>query len=174
MDELQHECGIAAVYHLNSDDLSPLIPRLRGPDRTVIDPATEEPSVVRNRALRLVPGMLLDMQNRGQLAAGITSFNARRLQLIQTHKDVGGVAEVFRMNHEDRYKQLMAEHAGQAAIGHVRYATCGKDDPTYAQPFERHHIAQVKMVQLRIQRATGKLPRTPRRNPENHRFSSHP
>jgi amidophosphoribosyltransferase len=88
--------------------------------------------------------MLLDMQNRGQLAAGITSFNARRLQLIQTHKDVGGVAEVFRMNHEDRYKQLMAEHAGQAAIGHVRYATCGKDDPTYAQPFERHHIARSK------------------------------
>jgi amidophosphoribosyltransferase len=144
MDELQHECGIAAIYHLNSDGLSPLIPRLRRADRTVIDPATEDPSAVRNRASRLVPGMLLDMQNRGQLAAGITSFNARRLQLIQTHKDVGGVAEVFRMNHEDRYKQLMAEHAGQAAIGHVRYATCGKDDPTYAQPFERHHIARSK------------------------------
>ncbi len=48
------------------------------------------------------------------------------------------------MNHEDRYKALMAEHAGQAAIGHVRYATCGKDDPTYAQPFERQHIAKSK------------------------------
>jgi amidophosphoribosyltransferase len=144
MDELHHECGIAAVYHLNTGGLSPLIPKLRRPDRSVVDPASEDPATVRNRASRLVPGMLLDMQNRGQLAAGITSFSASRLQLIQTHKDVGGVAEVFRMNHEDRYKQLMAEHAGQAAIGHVRYATCGKDDPTYAQPFERHHIARSK------------------------------
>ncbi len=144
MDELQHECGVAAVYHLNSGVISPLIPRLRAKDRTLVDPATEDPLVVRNRASRLVPGMLLDMQNRGQLAAGITSYNPQRLQLIQTHKDVGGVAEVFRMNHEDRYKQLMAEHAGQAAIGHVRYATCGKDDPSYAQPFERQHIARSK------------------------------
>jgi amidophosphoribosyltransferase len=144
MDELHHECGIAAVYHLNTGGLSRIIPKLRGPDRTVVDPATEDPAAVRNRASRLVPGMLLDMQNRGQLAAGITSYNAQRLQLIQTHKDVGGVAEVFRMNHEDRYKRLMNELAGQAAIGHVRYATCGKDDPSYAQPFERHHIARSK------------------------------
>jgi amidophosphoribosyltransferase len=88
--------------------------------------------------------MLLDMQNRGQLAAGLTSYNPARLQLLQTRKDVGGVAEVFRMNHEIAYKELMAEHAGQAAIGHVRYATCGKDDPSYAQPFERQHIARSK------------------------------
>ena len=27
--------------------------------------------------------------------------------------------------------------SGCAAIGHVRYATCGKDDVNYAQPFER-------------------------------------
>lgn len=144
MDELQHECGVAAVYHLNSGDLSPLIPRLRTKDKKTVDPATEVAQDVRNRASRLIPGMLLDMQNRGQLAAGLTSYNPARLQLLQTHKDVGGVAEVFRMNHEDRYKALMAEHAGQAAIGHVRYATCGKDDPTYAQPFERQHIARSK------------------------------
>lgn len=144
MDELNHECGVAAVYHLNSGGISPLIPKLRRKDKTFTDPTTEDPVAVRNRASRLVPGMLLDMQNRGQLAAGITSYNPQRLQLIQTHKDVGGVAEVFRMNHEDRYKNLMAEHAGQAAIGHVRYATCGKDDPVYAQPFERQHIARSK------------------------------
>ena len=144
MDELQHECGVAAVYHLNSGDLSPLIPKLRRKDKSFIDPATEDPQTVRNRASRLIPGMLLDMQNRGQLAAGLTSYNPARLQLIQTRKDVGGVAEVFRMNHEVAYKELMAEHAGQAAIGHVRYATCGKDDPSYAQPFERQHIARSK------------------------------
>jgi amidophosphoribosyltransferase len=144
MDELQHECGVAAVYHLNSGDLSPLIPKLRRKDKSFIDPATEDPQTVRNRASRLIPGMLLDMQNRGQLAAGLTSYNPARLQLLQTRKDVGGVAEVFRMNHEVAYKELMAEHAGQAAIGHVRYATCGKDDPSYAQPFERQHIARSK------------------------------
>ena len=97
-----HECGVAAVYHLNNAGLSPLIPRLKLPDRTVVDPATEDPQTVRNRASRLVPGMLLDMQNRGQLAAGITSYSSSRLQLLHTHKDVGGVPEVFRLNHEDR------------------------------------------------------------------------
>jgi amidophosphoribosyltransferase len=142
--DVQHECGVAAVYHLNSGDLSPLIPKLRRKDKSFIDPATEDAQTVRNRASRLIPGMLLDMQNRGQLAAGLTSYNPARLQLLQTRKDVGGVAEVFRMNHEGPYKELMAEHAGQAAIGHVRYATCGKDDPSYAQPFERQHIARSK------------------------------
>jgi amidophosphoribosyltransferase len=33
----------------------------------------------------------------------------------------------------------MREYAGRAAIGHVRYATCGATDRSYAQPFERHH-----------------------------------
>ena len=33
----------------------------------------------------------------------------------------------------------MEEYAGRAAIGHVRYATCGANDRSYAQPFERHH-----------------------------------
>ncbi len=75
MDELQHECGVAAVYHLNSGDLSPLIPRLRTKDKKTVDPSTEDPQDVRNRASRLIPGMLLDMQNRGQLAAGLTSYN---------------------------------------------------------------------------------------------------
>ena len=32
-----------------------------------------------------------------------------------------------------------SEYAGRAAIGHVRYATCGANDRSYAQPFERHH-----------------------------------
>ncbi len=127
MDDLYHECGVAAVYHLNSPTVSHLIP---GGDIKCTS--------------RLIPGMLLDMQNRGQLAAGFTTFNPDRPQLIDTHKDVGGVAEVFRMNRTERYLSLMNEYAGYAAIGHVRYATCGKDDRSYAQPFERHHIARSK------------------------------
>lgn len=127
MDELFHECGIAAVSHLPSETPSSMVP-------------DQDP----NQASRLIPGMLLDMQNRGQLAAGFTTYDPDRLQLIDTHKDVGGVAEVFRMNHQAKYMSLMKEYAGRAAIGHVRYATCGKDDKSYAQPFERHHIARSK------------------------------
>ena len=127
MDELRHECGIAAVYHLNSDTVSPLVPSG--------DPLGTS---------RMVPRMLLDMQNRGQLAAGFTTWRPDRSQIIDTHKDVGGVAEVFRMNHSGQFRRLMDEYAGRAAIGHVRYATCGPDDRSYAQPFERHHIARSK------------------------------
>ena len=127
MDELFHECGIAAVCHLDTDDHSDLVPNS--------DP---------EQSSRLIPGMLLDMQNRGQLAAGFTTYNPNRLQIIDTHKNVGGVAEVFCMNHQQKYLKLMKEDAGYAAIGHVRYATCGRDDRSYAQPFERHHIARSK------------------------------
>lgn len=88
--------------------------------------------------------MLLDIQNRGQLAAGMTTYNPRRRQLIDTHKEVGTVSEVFRLNHRGKFQSLMDEYAGSAAIGHCRYATCGRDDRSYAQPFERHHIRKHK------------------------------
>lgn len=127
MAELFHECGIAAVYHLTDRDVSPLAPK-EGP----------------RQVSRLMPRLLLDVQNRGQLAAGMTTYNARRSQLIDTFKDVGTVTEVFRLNHQQKMEAIMREYAGPAAIGHVRYATCGKDDRSYAQPFERHHIQRSK------------------------------
>ena len=127
MSELNHECGIAAIYHLPSDEVSPLCP--------MDDP---------NQASRLLPRMLQDIQNRGQLAAGMTSFNPDREQLIDTHKDIGVVTEVFRLAHRAKAESLMREYAGRAAIGHVRYATCGRDDRSYAQPFERHHLEKRK------------------------------
>jgi amidophosphoribosyltransferase len=127
MAELHHECGIVAVYHLPGRGVSPLVPS-GDPDQ----------------AARLVPRMLLDVQNRGQLAAGMTTYNVNRNQLIDTHKEVGSVAEVFHLNHAVEYEKLMVKYAGSAAIGHVRYATCGKDDRSYAQPFERHHIEKPK------------------------------
>ena len=91
-----------------------------------------------------MPRLLLDIQNRGQLAAGMTTYNPRRNQLIATYKDVGSVSEVFRLSHRGKFESLMDEYAGRAAIGHVRYATCGQDDRGYAQPFERHHIKKHK------------------------------
>ena len=127
MSDLHDECGVAAVYHLPGRGVSPLCPE-QGP---------EEIS-------RLVPRMLLDIQNRGQLAAGMTTYNPNRHQLIDTHKEVGNVSEVFRLNHRGKYENLMQEYIGRAAIGHVRYATCGQDDRSYAQPFERHHIKKHK------------------------------
>ena len=93
---------------------------------------------------RLMPRMLLDIQNRGQLSAGMTTFNPDRNQLIDTYKELGGVSEVFRLNHRGKYESLMSEYAGRAAIGHVRYATCGAEDRSYAQPFERHHLQKHK------------------------------
>ena len=127
MSELFHECGVAAVYHLRGRGKSPLCPE-QGPDEVS----------------RLIPRMLLDMQNRGQLAAGMTSFNPHRNQLIDTYKELGGVGEVFRLNHRGKFESLMRDYAGRAAIGHVRYATCGADDRSYAQPFERHHVQKHK------------------------------
>ncbi|HIQ21957.1 MAG TPA: amidophosphoribosyltransferase, partial [Planctomycetes bacterium] len=127
MNELREECGVAAIYHLPSDRVSPLCP----------GPTPED-------VAKLMPQILLDIQNRGQLAAGLTSYHPRRKQLIDTHKDVGTVTEVFRMNHQGKFESLMSRYAGRAAIGHVRYATCGQDDRSYAQPFERHHIRKHK------------------------------
>jgi amidophosphoribosyltransferase len=83
--------------------------------------------------------MLLDLQNRGQLAAGFTTFNPQREKLLDTYKQIGTVIEAFRLNHQAKYDSLMREYAGRAAIGHVRYATCGASDRSYAQPFERFH-----------------------------------
>src|SRR5690606_4226935 len=48
------------------------------------------------------------------------------------------------LSHRGKSESLMRNHAGRAAIGHVRYATCGQDDISYAQPFERHHLVKHK------------------------------
>ena len=125
MSELHHECGVAAIYHLPGSDVSALCP----------DGNPEHAS-------RLIPRMLLDMQNRGQLSAGISRFNATPAngQLIDTYREIGSVQEVFRLSHSGKAESLMNEYSGSAALGHVRYATCGRDDRSYAQPFEIHHF----------------------------------
>jgi amidophosphoribosyltransferase len=117
-DELHHECGVAALYRFRSDDGW-------GDGAESVAP--------------LLPGMLLDLQNRGQLAAGMTTFDPERSQLLKTFRDLGTVGEVFRMSHPGKHATIVSEHNGLAAIGHTRYATCGLDDVNYAQPFERQH-----------------------------------
>jgi amidophosphoribosyltransferase len=127
MSQLHHECGLAAVYHLPGAAVSPLCPA-QGPDEVS----------------RLIPKILLDVQNRGQLSAGMTSYHPDRQQLLDTFRGVGTVSEVFQLGHRDKAESIMTRLAGRAAIGHVRYATCGHDDLNYAQPFERHHLQKHK------------------------------
>ncbi len=129
MAELHHECGIAAAYLRSPEDsVSPAPLGLKSPDDVA----------------RLIPRMLLDMQNRGQLAAGMSSFNADRSSILSTHKDLGTVAEAFRLNAKPEFESLMRHLGGPGAIGHVRYATCGTDDREAAQPFERDHGRKFK------------------------------
>jgi amidophosphoribosyltransferase len=123
-DELHHECGIAAVY---------LLEERAGKEGPV------SKAVANGDVAALIPAMLLDLQNRGQLAAGFSSYQPGRAQLLDTYKDVGTVTEAFRMSHPAKHRTILSEYAGRAAIGHTRYATCGADDARYAQPFERHH-----------------------------------
>src|SRR4029079_16231835 len=61
-----------------------------------------------------------------------------------TYKELGSVSEVFRLSHREKRESLMKKYAGSAAIGHVRYATCGAEDRSYAQPFERSHVQKHK------------------------------
>lgn len=127
MSELHHECGVAAIYHLPGGEESRL-----------------SPDAGRESISYLLPRMLQDIQNRGQLAAGMTTFNPDRSLILDTMKDIGTVAEVFRLSHRGKSESIMEAYAGRAAIGHVRYATCGQDDKSYAQPFERQHIHKNK------------------------------
>jgi amidophosphoribosyltransferase len=122
MDDLHHECGVAALYYLP-----------RPTDRSAV--WTGDP----DQLSRLMPRMLLDLQNRGQLAAGMSTFNPGRDQILDTYKEIGTVIEAFRINHPGKYASIMEDYAGRAAIGHTRYATCGATSRSYAQPFMRRH-----------------------------------
>jgi amidophosphoribosyltransferase len=114
------------------------------PDGTESDadplPAGEQNTV------RLLPDMLIDLQNRGQLAAGITRYSDTESKIIDTYKKNGSVSDVFRLTFPDpsKFRRIMERFAGRAGIGHTRYATCGRDDRNYAQPFERPHARKWK------------------------------
>lgn len=123
MDELRHECGVVAVYHLGGAAVSPRCEAI-GP----------------GQVSRLVPRMLLDLQNRGQLSAGMSSYSQSRKERLLTYKQLGVVSEAFRLSHKTESEAIQQRLAGRAAIGHVRYATCGAEDVSYAQPFEREHL----------------------------------
>jgi amidophosphoribosyltransferase len=154
MSELFHECGLAAVYHLPN----------QGTSRLIAGHGSKSAS-------RMIPGMLVDMQNRGQLAAGMSVFNPDRDKLLVKWKDVGTVSEVFRISHRAKFEEILRRHAGPAAIGHVRYATCGKEDRSYAQPFEYRHIEKRKWFSFAFNGQLANYPQLRKEileNPEKH------
>jgi len=123
----REECGVVAIYLLPNGGVGTLFASLGVPAAT-----------------RLIPRMLLDVQNRGQLAAGMSTYSPERGQLLLTYKAVGTVSEAFALNNPEGAERLMRTLDGPAGIGHVRYATCGQEDCSFAQPFERPHIKRHK------------------------------
>ncbi|HRU04877.1 MAG TPA: amidophosphoribosyltransferase [Candidatus Brocadiia bacterium] len=119
--DAKEKCGIAAVAQL--DNAEPCL----------FDNGRAE------NAAALVPRILLDLQHRGELSAGITTYDPNRATLLKTYADIGAVSQVFQLFHPTRGPALAEEYAGVSGIGHTRYATCGEDDRSYAQPFERPH-----------------------------------
>ena len=108
MSEIHDECGVAAIYHLPGTEVSPLCG-----------------DCLPGEVSRLLPRMLLDIQNRGQLAAGMTSLQPDRRQLIDTHKEIGTVSEVFRLSHTRQAREPDAGVCGPSgdrarALRHLR------------------------------------------------------
>lgn len=123
-ESIDHECSVAGIYWFDNP----------------VAPEGDASSMVSNKNITpLLQQMLCDQQNRGQLAAGITTYDPNRPQILDTFKNVGSVNEVFRVSYPAKFEAILKEYSGCAGIGHTRYATCGQDDPRYAQPFERHH-----------------------------------
>ena len=68
---------------------------------------------------------LIQVQHRGQDAAGIATWDKSKMSL---HKELGVVTEVFKTS-----ESLSLE--GNIGVGHVRYPTAGRSDASEAQPF---------------------------------------
>ena len=157
MDELHHECGVAALYCLKG----------RAEKSGVWTGDADQIS-------RLMPRMLLDLQNRGQLAAGMTTFNPARDRLCSTPgRRSAPSSRRSASTTPDKFASIMEDYAGRAAIGHTRYATCGAPTRSYAQPFEPTRV-QVEVVRVRVQRPAHQLPRPPPATPEQPRLPPHP
>ena len=110
-ERIEHECSVSAIYWM---------------DEAVATEGYASSMVSNNNITPMLQQMLCDQQNRGQLAAGITTYDPDRPQILDTYKDVGSVNEVFRVSHPGKFQAILKEYAGRAGIGHTRYATCGQ------------------------------------------------
>lgn len=124
MNEVHEECGIAAVY-------------LKHPDK--------------ESNLNLVPEVLYvllsQLQHRGQLSTGISTynpFNSEYEPILKLVTKIGRVNDLFEINNDEYRKELIRYCKGISGIGHVRYATAGSAKTHLslkkeAQPFLRDH-----------------------------------
>jgi amidophosphoribosyltransferase len=71
---------------------------------------------------------LYALQHRGQESSGMSVSKEGK---IKTHKNMGITPNVFN-------DKILAELQGNAAIGHVRYSTCGDSNVENAQPLSNH------------------------------------
>ncbi|MFH0970595.1 MAG: amidophosphoribosyltransferase [Candidatus Diapherotrites archaeon] len=88
--------------------------------------------------------MLQQLQHRGQLSAGISTYHEKRVPLIRTHKGNGLVHEVFSLGDTEKGKNTLTQNEGTIGIGHTRYSTSGSNTCDDAQPFERTHARMWK------------------------------
>ena len=79
---------------------------------------------------------LIQVQHRGQDAAGISTWNNSKMFL---HKELGLVTEVFK-------KSDSLNLEGNLGIGHVRYPTAGRDDASEAQPFYTSNPVNISLA----------------------------
>src|SRR5205823_3456412 len=77
-----------------------------------------------------------------------TTDDPQRHKLLDPYNRIGTVIEALRLSHQAKYDSIMRQYAGRAAIGHVRYATCGANDRDHAQPFERYHGCKWKWFSI--------------------------
>ena len=105
----------------------------------------------------------------------MTTFNPDRNQLIDTHKDVG-TRQRGLSPQPSRQVRKPDDANTPAGPPSATSATppAAHDDRNYAQPFERHHLQEAQVVQLRLQRPAGQLPGAARRAARRRRQSPGP
>jgi|TARA_B110000263_G_scaffold200283_1_gene179517 amidophosphoribosyltransferase len=79
---------------------------------------------------------LIQVQHRGQDAAGVATWNGSKMSL---YKELGLVAEVFKTN-----ESLSLE--GTVGVGHVRYPTAGRADASEAQPLHSANPVNISLA----------------------------
>ena len=99
-------CGIVGIYHKNKDV-----------------------------AGEIYDG-LIQVQHRGQDAAGICTWDKEKMSL---YKNLGVVTEVFKTNGALKL-------GGNIGVGHVRYPTAGNDSVAEAQPFYSANPVNVSLA----------------------------
>jgi len=125
MEDVKHECGIGAVYLKNISEAKTSVPH------------------------NLI-NLAFEMQSRGQRSTGISVYNPHGKSILNHHKGLGLVKEVFHFDQTEKYKKILESCSGVAGITHTRYSTSGNDidaiDET--QPFERRHAKLSKRFSI--------------------------